>query len=171
MHLWRSQTRVPFSCFFTSQDGKKSQGERSGQHSGCKQLHLALFERVNRGCCCVRTGTVMTKKKATQSRQWAALAPNFEHLPALGDSDARTSPQWLSTCPHEELWPDFPKKEATVFFHALWEFFGMGTRLETARPPTASLVSGYYRLIKVSSSVGTSHVNFQQPPLNFRFMN
>ena len=45
-----------------------------------QQLLLALFEKVHHCCCCVRTGIVTMKKKATESRLWAALAPNFEDL-------------------------------------------------------------------------------------------
>ena len=58
-----------------------------------QQLHLALDEKDNRCCCCVRTGIVMMKKRAAESRLWAALAPNFKDLretvmrvPVRGDS-------------------------------------------------------------------------------------
>ena len=56
-----------------------------------QQLHLVLIEKDNRYCRCVRTGIVM-KKKDTESRLWAALAPNFEdpretvtHVPVRSD--------------------------------------------------------------------------------------
>ena len=56
------------------------------------QLHLALIEKVNRCCCRVRNVIVTRNKKATESRLWAALAPNFEdpretvtHVPVRGD--------------------------------------------------------------------------------------
>ena len=60
-----------------------------------------------------------------------------------GDSDMHVPVR--SDCPQEEWWrpgPIFPKKQATIFFCALRDFFnldfGVGTRPETANPLTAS---------------------------------
>ena len=45
-----------------------------------QQPHLDFIEKVNSSCCCVRTGIVMMKKEAAESRLWTALAPNFKDL-------------------------------------------------------------------------------------------
>ena len=41
---------------------------------------LSLIEKANRICCCARPSIVTMKKKAMESRLWAALVPNFEDL-------------------------------------------------------------------------------------------
>ena len=58
-----------------------------------QQPHFDFIEKVNSSCCCVRTGIVMMKKEAAESRLWTALAPNFKdlretvmHVPVRGDS-------------------------------------------------------------------------------------
>ena len=125
-----------------------------------QQLHVSLFQNVNRCCCRVRTGIVMVKKKARESRLWEVLVPKRRRL--SGDNDARTSPQWLSVCPQEDRWrhgPNFRSNKqpfsyvrsmiflVSLFFLSLSFFFfsfflrGWGegvTCPETARPLTAN---------------------------------
>ena len=70
-------------------------------------------------------------------------------------------------------WPDFPKKQATIFFCALrdrWKF-GDGDSSGSSQTADCILVSGSYREIQVSSPVSTFLVNFEQPPLNLHNMN
>ena len=73
--------RVPHSCFFTSESRQKSQGERSGEYGGCGSSCISISFRKSTVVAAVcGSGIVLVKKKATQSRLWAALAPNLEDL-------------------------------------------------------------------------------------------
>ena len=132
---------------------KQSQEGRSDEYIRWVRelLHLALIEKVDHCCYCVRAGIFTKKKKATESRLWTVLAPNFEdlwvtvmHTPV--GSDRLSSRGMVAT------WLDFWKKQATIFFYALRDLlsFGGGVWFGNSEAADCILVCRLYRLIQVS---------------------
>ena len=78
MHLRRSQTGYPSVVSSLLGIGRNHRERGLKNTVGAAAAASNLIEKVNRCCYCVRTGIVMKKKKATKSRLWTALAPNFE---------------------------------------------------------------------------------------------
>ena len=91
----------------------------------------------------------MMKKRATESRLWEALVPNFEDLletmmHVLVRSD-RLSSRGMVATGNVAAWPDFLKKQATISSCALRDLLslGGGDSSGTARPLTAFLFSDH----------------------------
>ena len=128
MHLRRSHTGYPgSSCFFTSGNRKKSQGERSGEYgwygSSCTSLSL---RKGNRCCYCVRTGIVMMQKKGHRvhpvfGRRCHQISETFGRQWCTYQSAVTV--RLLSSRGTVVTWPDFPSKQAIIFFCALRDYF------------------------------------------------
>ena len=134
-------TRVPFSCFFTSGNRKKLQGERSGKYSGFSSSGTSLSLRKSTvvAAVCVlalswwKKGHILLSLGGTGTKLWRPS----------GDKDAHTSLQWLCVCPQEEWWQCgliFRKNMqpfSSVCCMIFW-VFGEGTHSETDKLLTAS---------------------------------
>ena len=131
--------RVPFSCFFTSGNRKKSQGERSGEYNWCGSSCISLSSRKSTVVVAVCTLSLLHWRKRPQTPVfgwcWHQTSKTFRRRWCVYQSAVTVR---LFSRGMVVTWPDFPKKRAIIFLCVLGDLLSFGGRDLSAKPLIAS---------------------------------
>ena len=139
---------VPFNCFFTSGIRKKWQGERSGEYGGCSSSCVSLSLRKSTVVTAVVALALLRWRKRPRStvfgRRWHQTSKTFGRQWCIYQFAVTVR---LSLIGFVATLPDFPKKQASIFFCALRDLlsFWGGDSSKNNQITDCILVSGSYR--------------------------